>query len=214
MNLSRAYHRVFPNQLFQWRWEDWCPNPQVRASSHHKHECEQTIARRGNWTMPTPRGYGWCCHLSEASPHARGGGSTARPHATEVRRMKTAASRVTCHHSESERLICGATWLVRKVIDALLSSQRHWLYLRCWPLIQVNDLSDAGSRRSWWGKCRRLKFLMALVGWKHFWCHCHRGSQHSISIYRLHKIVLASMINMQLRKRIELSLLHFTRSVL
>jgi hypothetical protein len=31
---------------------------------------------------------------------------------------------------------------------------------------------------------------------KHFWCHCRGGSRHLLSIYRLHRIILASIINL------------------
>jgi hypothetical protein len=31
---------------------------------------------------------------------------------------------------------------------------------------------------------------------KHFWCHCLGGSQYLLSIYRLHRIILASIISL------------------
>jgi hypothetical protein len=31
---------------------------------------------------------------------------------------------------------------------------------------------------------------------KHFWSHCRRGSQYLISVYRLHRIILASIISL------------------
>jgi hypothetical protein len=31
---------------------------------------------------------------------------------------------------------------------------------------------------------------------KHFWCRCRGGSHYSLSVYRLHKIVLASIISL------------------
>jgi hypothetical protein len=31
---------------------------------------------------------------------------------------------------------------------------------------------------------------------KHFWCHCPGGSQYLLSIYRLHRIILASIISL------------------
>jgi hypothetical protein len=57
---------------------------------------------------------GLCHHLSEASPHARSGGSMARPHAMVAWRTKTALSQATCHHLDSESLTFGATCRVRK----------------------------------------------------------------------------------------------------
>jgi hypothetical protein len=66
--------------------------------------------------LPTPHGCGWRCHhrLSEASPHALDGGSTVWPHAVEAWGTKSAVSRATCHHSESESLTSGASCWVRK----------------------------------------------------------------------------------------------------
>jgi hypothetical protein len=31
---------------------------------------------------------------------------------------------------------------------------------------------------------------------KHFWCHCHGGSQYLLSVYRLHRIILASIVSL------------------
>jgi hypothetical protein len=31
---------------------------------------------------------------------------------------------------------------------------------------------------------------------KHFWCHCWGGSQYLLSVYRLHRIILASIISL------------------
>jgi hypothetical protein len=31
---------------------------------------------------------------------------------------------------------------------------------------------------------------------KHFWCHCRGGSQYILSIYRLHRIILTSIISL------------------
>jgi hypothetical protein len=40
----------------------------------------------------------------------------------------------------------------------------------------------------------RLQSCISNVN-KHFWCRCWGGSQYSLSVYRIHKIVLASIIS-------------------
>jgi hypothetical protein len=49
-------HRVFPNQWPGRWWEALHPNQPSQVSSHHRHECEQTLDGGGTCTSPSPRG--------------------------------------------------------------------------------------------------------------------------------------------------------------
>jgi hypothetical protein len=61
-NLGEAHYSVFPNRLSGGWWEAPHPNQPSQVSSHHRHECEQTLNDRGTHTSPSPQ---WCrqrCH--------------------------------------------------------------------------------------------------------------------------------------------------------
>jgi hypothetical protein len=56
-----AHHRVFPNRWFGGWWEPLRLNQPSQVSSHHRHECEQTLDGGGTRTSPSPQRCGWRC---------------------------------------------------------------------------------------------------------------------------------------------------------
>jgi hypothetical protein len=62
IKLDEIHRRVFPNRCSGGWWEVLHPNQPSRASSHRRHECEQTVDGGGTCTCSSPQWCRWRCH--------------------------------------------------------------------------------------------------------------------------------------------------------
>jgi hypothetical protein len=94
----------------------------LKASSHHRHECKQTLDGRGTHTSPSPQWCGWRCHHRPyflECQHVQDNGSTPRSRAVMARRTKTTVSLVIhCHWRVNHSL----SWMGQTRVLASLHS--------------------------------------------------------------------------------------------